>query len=243
MQTHRRIIIILASLLLCGAGAALVCLWQMKQTAATESPAAELTTDEPDIAADEEEEEYLQPVVVDIRLENGEPVLEYNGEPLTLAELKDFIRELTEEIEEQPVLFRAKDELTEQQWEDIIGSTMEDVPAFSNYGIEAPDRTHPYKEILLEDANTEAEANAHPEMVFTLRFEQGEVQIIEEDTELTPEAFVERVRDQAAQDARTRVLFRVPCDFPPNHLINILTACKESGLLNLDISEACDLNQ
>lgn len=242
MLTTRRIIIILACLLLCGAGAALVCLWQMKQAATAGSPAAPAAAEEPDIAADEEEE-YLQPVVVDIHLADGEPVLEYNGEPITLSELKDFIRELTEEIEEQPVLFRAKDELTEQQWEDIIGSTMEDVPAFSNYGIEAPDRTYPYKEIRLVDANTAAEANAHPEMVFTLRFEQGEVQIAEEDTELSPEAFVERVRAQAAQDARTRVLFRVPCDFPPNHLINILTACKESGLLNLDISEACDLNR
>lgn len=236
-------IVIAAGLRLCCAAIAGLCLWQLQKSEPGEDAAVPDTMETPGLAAVNEEEEYLQPVVVDILLKDGKPVLKYNGEPLTLSELKDFIRELTEEIEEQPVLFRAKDELTEQQWEDIIGSTMEDVPAFSNYGIEAPDRTYAYKEIRLEDANTEAEANAHPEIAFTLRFEQGEVQIAEEDTELSPEAFVERVRAQAAQDARTRVLFRVPCDFPPNHLINILTACKESGLLNLDISEACDLNQ
>lgn len=95
----------------------------------------------------EEDTDLLPPVYLTISLCGGQPVLNYEEADITLPQFKSKLRQLVEKEEDQPVVFIAEDELTEQQWEDIIGSCMEDVRGFDNYGIEAPDRSYPYRRI------------------------------------------------------------------------------------------------
>lgn len=101
----------------------------------------------------EENLDLLPPVYLTISLSNGQPVLNYGEENITLPQFKNKLRQLVEQEEDQPVVFVAEDELTEQQWEDIIGSCMEDVRGFDNYGIEAPDRSYPYRRVHRHTAN------------------------------------------------------------------------------------------
>lgn len=101
----------------------------------------------------EENLDLLPPVYLTISLHNGQPVLNYGEENTTLPQFKNKLRQLVEQEEDQPVVFVAEDELTEQQWEDIIGSCMEDVRGFDNYGIEAPDRSYPYRRVHRHTAN------------------------------------------------------------------------------------------
>lgn len=95
----------------------------------------------------EEDTDLLPPVYLTLSLRGGQPVLNYEEADITLPQFKNKLRQLVEKEEDQPVVFIAEDELTEQQWEDIIGSCMEDVRGFDNYGIEAPDRSYPYRRI------------------------------------------------------------------------------------------------
>lgn len=94
-----------------------------------------------------EDMDLLPPVYLTIALQNGIPVFNYGEQDITLPQFKVKLRRLVEAEEDQPVVFVAQDELTEQQWEDIIGSCMEDVRGFDNYGIEAPDRSYPYRRV------------------------------------------------------------------------------------------------
>lgn len=101
----------------------------------------------------EEDVDLLPPAYLTISLHNGQPVLNYEAQDITLPQFKNKLRQLVEKEEDQPVVFIAEDELTEQQWEDIIGSCMEDVRGFDNYGIEAPDRSYPYRRVHRHTAN------------------------------------------------------------------------------------------
>lgn len=199
-------------------------------------------------AVEEDADEKVLPVVIDIQKENGEPVLTYNGEPLSLDELKDFIRDLLADIKEQPVLFRAAEELTEQQWEDIIGSCCDDIPAFDNYGIEAPDRHYPYREISLAQANAAAEANAHPDYEYELVFNigpqgEGVLSIVGAEGTFTESGFAARMKELAAADPRTRVYLIASCDVPWIKTNELIITCKEAGLLNATLTVECGPEQ
>lgn len=95
----------------------------------------------------EDDFDLLAPVYLTISLQNGAPVLSYEEREITLPQFKEKLRKLVAKEEDQPVVFIAEDELNEYQWEDIIGSCMEEVRGFDNYGIEAPDRSYPYRRV------------------------------------------------------------------------------------------------
>lgn len=218
--------------LLCGYGAALlsnpaelpwITTWEeVCEAPAQLKEAVESAAEVSDAVAYEEDEV----AVVEVLLRNGTPVTVAEGRELSPSELLTFFTENDLGTSARPVLFRTKEQLTEEQWDSVLSPCLTKLDFFWNYSVDAPES--------LQEEKTPA-APQRERVYIDISGFNGDTIIYCGSERIEPADFPAFVAELAARDPRPQICLNGQCSLPWERMRELVEICIGKGFGNADV--------